>query len=1296
MHLLATRPGGLVDDAAGLIRIEQDPAAIVILSAADTTLALLAAAHAHLNTDFPGVRLCNLQYLRQPATVDMYLDEVLQHAQVIIVDHLGGESYWPYGTEQLVQLSRQNAQTLVMFSGDRSEDSNLIGKSTATPQQNHQLWRYLREGGADNALQFFNFIGEQFFAQALFSQPFTALPPKPLPDIAIYHPDYGVATVDDWKKSWQPQQAVVAIIFYRAHLQAGNTLVFDALCAELQKQKLNPLPIALTSLKDPLCMQTLQQLCAEHSAALILNTTAFCVAAINNDSADATHSSLAGDAPVFQVILSGGDRETWQKDTQGLNPRDIAMQVALPEVDGRIITRAISFKDFAYRCAQTQTDVVLYQPDAERLSFVVELAARWCRLRALQNSEKRVALILANYPAKEGRIGNGVGLDTPNSAISILQMLHAQGYQTKGATNAIPANGDALLRELLGGVTNDPEQWAVRPARQSFSLADYLKLFAQLPAANREAIIASWGEPHADPMLRNDANNQPRFMIAGLRCGHIFIGIQPARTFSSGERQFDPYATYHNPDLVPPHYYLAFYFWLRTTFNCDAIVHVGKHGNLEWLPGKTIALSNECWPDLILGPLPHLYPFIVNDPGEGSQAKRRAQAVIIDHLMPPLTRAENYGPLQDLERQVDEYYEALLVDPKRALLLRKSILVTIVDNNLHSDLGLSAPRDSTDEEILLTKADAYLCEVKESQIRDGLHVFGRSPIDLQLRDTLLALARFPAGNGEDKNASLLQALSRDLQLFADHEDQDDFDPLDADWAAPWLGEKPELLQQLSAEPWRNCGDTRERLELLATRFIEKIIAGEEYGASHALPCAEAVLQRIQNTLLPTLNACGDSELNSLRDGLDGKFVAPGPSGAPTRGRPDVLPTGRNFYSVDTRAIPTPTAWLLGLKSAGILLERYLQEHGDYPRAIGLSVWGTATMRTGGDDMAQAFALIGARPQWVAGSHRVTGVEILPMSLLDRPRIDVTLRVSGFFRDAFANVMQLFDGAVQAIAELDEPENVNPIRARVLKEKAELMQQGLSETEARRQAGLRIFGSKPGAYGAGLQSMIDEGHWGNDVDLATAYRNWGSYAYSQQHYGEAAPQRFSERLARIDLVLHNQDNREHDLLDSNDYYQFQGGLTAAVRHFSGSQPEIYHADHSNPAAPKVRTLQEEISRVVRARVVNPKWLAGVKRHGYKGAAEMAATVDYLFGYDATARVVGDYQYALVTDAYVNDSDSREFMQQHNPSAFRDVCERLLEAIQRGLWQEPGDYQTQIENHLLDSENRMEAALTENHL
>lgn len=1255
MHLLRTVPGGFVDDAAGVVRIDQQPADIVVLSSADTTLSLLASVVERLGDDFPSLRLANVTYLRQPASVDFYVDDVLQHARVVVVDHLGGEAYWPYGIERIVALAEQRGQMLVMFSGDLQEDPNLTALSTASPAFCQRLWRYLRQGGPVNAEAFLRAI-------AWHALGWGDEPPLPVavPNAALYHPSSRQATMADWQACWHADAPVVAILFYRAHLQAANTAVFDALIDALRVRGLNPLPIAITSLKDALSRDVVQQLCDEHDVGLVLNTTAFSTSTPE----DPKQSQVFGrEAPVLQVILSGGNRDDWVKDNQGLNSRDIAMHVALPEVDGRIITRAISFKGRAYHCKRTEVDVVGYQPDSERVEFVAELSRRWCLLRSKPNDRKRLALVLANYPASEGRIGNGVGLDTPASVVEILNLLRDEGYHV----DDLPADGAALMTRLTSGVTNDPEMRDFRPAFQSYALDDYVTAFAALPADVRQALNERWGPAEQDPTIR-----QGRFMIAGWRCGSVFVGIQPSRSRVEGD-----YASYHDAELVPPHAYLAFYFWLRHTFGVDAVVHVGKHGSLEWLPGKSVALADNCWPDLTLGPLPHLYPFIVNDPGEGSQAKRRAQAVIIDHLMPPLTRAESYGPLQDLERQVDEYYEALLVDARRAKLLRSTILETIVRHRLHEELSLAVPDDAAAEDALLASVDTWLCELKEAQIRDGLHVFGRSPSGRERRDTLLALMRFPVGNGEGRDAGLIDALARDLQIA------DQFDPLTAAWSAPWTGPRPEPLVQVSDAPWRHQGDTRERLELLAAVLLDALDNDSAAIGLQVqdLPATRAVLARAREAVAPALDACGSEELRQLKRGLEGRFVPPGPSGAPSRGRPDVLPTGRNFYSVDTRAIPTQTAWALGVKSARQLIERHLQDHGDYPRAIGLSVWGTATMRTGGDDIAQAFALIGVRPKWAAGSHRVTDFEILPPGGMERPRIDVTLRVSGFFRDAFPNVMHLFDAAVQAVAELDEPEDINPIRARVTRERDAWMARGLDAAEARKRAGWRVFSSRPGTYGAGLQQMIDNGLWQTDEDLAQAYRESGGYAYAQASAGEQAHGAFATRLADIDLVLQNQDNREHDLLDSNDYYQFQGGMTAAVRHFSGQQPAIYHADHSQVDAPRIRPLSEEIARVIRSRVVNPKWLDGVKRHGYKGAAEIAATVDYLFGYDATARVISDHQYGLVTDACLNDDHTREFMQQHNPHALRGICERLLEAIGRGLWQAPGAYREQIETHLL---------------
>jgi cobaltochelatase CobN len=1383
MHLLRTTPGGFVDDSQGVVRIDQTPANIVILSSADTTLSLLAAAYARINSSItpsdiaptaptdstasisnpsltsasmglapvpaplPSLRLANLAFLRQPASIDFYEDDVLQHAQVVIVDHLGGESYWPYGIERVIATAERLGQHLIMFSGDLQEDPALIAKSTVEPELCRTLWQYLREGGPRNAESFLHHIMHYAFAWGEAPRP-----PAPFPAVSIYHPDHDFASAENWAPQWQtnpPNAPVVAILFYKAHLQAGNTAVFDAIAQALIQEGLNPLPIAVTSLKDPLSIGAVRLLCERHAVALVLNTTAFAATSIDNEAAlqrdplahsndDALHTGnepIAGDAPILQLILSSANREDWLRDDQGLRARDVAMHVALPEVDGRIITRAVSFKGLAYHCALTQVDVVHYQADHERIAYVAELSRRWCSLRTGSNNNKRIALIMANYPQGEGRIGNGVGLDTPESVVNILTQLIELDYSLSNC----PVDGEMLMQQLTAGVTNDPRTRAARPAFQSLSMANYRAYFVSLPETLQHAVLMRWGPPQIDPTVRQD-----RFMIAGMDLGGVFVGIQPSRTHEHGD-----YASYHDADIVPPHAYLAFYWWLREYFNVDAVVHVGKHGNLEWLPGKSVALSAQCWPDLILGPMPHLYPFIVNDPGEGSQAKRRTQAVIIDHLMPPLTRAETYGPLQDLERQVDEYYEALMVDPRRSALLRRTILATIVEHHLHEELGMPAPSDPDAEDALLTRADAYLCELKEAQIRDGLHTFGISPTGQQRRDTLLALSRYPVGDGKDQRAGLIAALAADLDLG------DDFDPLSTDAALPWNGPRPAALQHCSTAPWRHHGDTRERLELLAQALLDATllpppsaasihvaVSRRLYGLprhrqphepidnpqavtadaelnhvisgtlsaemsvrrlsalsstlssavsslmSPPLPRTEQVLKRITTMIAPRLDACGPQEIYQLCRGLAGRFVPPGPSGAPSRGRPDVLPTGRNFYSVDTRSIPTQSAWALGLKSANQLVERHLQDHGDFPRAVGLSVWGTATMRTGGDDIAQAFALMGVRPRWAAGSHRVSDFEILPVTIFDRPRIDVTLRVSGFFRDAFANVMHLFDAAVQAVAELDEPADVNPIRARILAETDRGVAAGLDADTARERAGWRVFGSRPGSYGAGLDSALNGGDWQDDADLADAYRQWGGFAYSRTRAGTAAEQTFGERLATIDAVVQNQDNREHDILDSNDYHQFQGGMTAAVRHLSGTQPAIYLADHSQVEHPRVRTLTEEIARVIRSRVVNPKWIDGIKRHGYKGAAELADTVDCLFGYDATARVVADHQYALVADAYVNDPDTRAFIERHNPHALHGICERLLEAMQRGLWQSPGTYQQQIEGHLLSVEHLLE--------
>lgn len=1274
MHLLSARPGGHVEDEGqGVVRVSQTPGEIVVLSAADTVLSLLADVAVQLDPAYPTVRLANLMWLRQPASADLYVDDVLCHARVVIIDHLGSPSDWAYVVERVTALARERGQWLAMFSGDFNEDPQLLLRSTAPPEDCRHLWRCLREGGRANAVAFYSLIGHAAFG--LGPRPAAA---APLPAAQRYQPQALAG-----RQPWQASAPVALLVFYRAHLQSGNTAVFDALLEALSTAGLNALAVAVDSLKNPASRALLRSLADDHAVDVVLNATNFAAASLHDAAGDAASTAaaqdgLAGDAPVLQLITAGCTREQWQDDPHGLAPRDMAMQVVLPEVDGRIGTRAISFKGMAWRCERTELDVVRYQPEPERIAFVAELARRWCALRHRPNGAKRVALILANYPNDDARLANGVGLDTPASTAAILQALQASGY----GTGPLPADGDALMAALTRTVTNDLDANDARPAQQSLALSDYLEDFGRLPAAGRAAVDGLWGRPEQDPMVRSG-----RFMVPGLRFGHVFVGIQPARGRAS-----DRLATYHDADLVPPHHYLAFYFWLRRSFRIDAVVHVGKHGNLEWLPGKSVALGAACWPDAILGPLPHLYPFIVNDPGEGSQAKRRTQAVIIDHLMPATTRAEIYGPLQKLERQMDEYYEALALDPRRARRLRQDILERVLDEKLHEELGFVRPVDETSREALLARLDAYLCEIKESQIRDGLHIFGRSPQGRQRVDTLVALARFDGGTAPGQR-SLLAALAQDLQL----DGPDGFNVLDADWGAPWRGPRPAVLERLGGAAWRHAGHTRERLELLATQLVtEAVSPGLDPAADATLDAASwprtaAVLQRLRQVLVPRLDACGPQEMRQLLRGLAGRFVPPGPSGAPSRGRPDVLPTGRNFYSVDTRCVPTPTAYATGAAAAERLIERHLQDHGELLREVGLSVWGTSTMRTGGEDLAQAFALLGVRPKWAAGSGRVVDIEVLPMSIRNRPRVDVTLRISGFMRDAFPNVIDLFDTAVRAVAamgEEDEPEAVNPIRGRVQREAAEARAAGADPEDALRQATWRVFGPRAGGYGSGVQESLTHGHWQAAGDLAQAYLQAGAFAYGQDGHGVPARAAFEQRLTRLDAVVQNQDNREHDLLDSAEYAQFQGGMAAAVQHLAGAPAALYHGDFSVPGAPRVRTLGEEVARVVRSRAVNPKWLEGVRRHGYKGAAEIAATVDNLFAFGATAGVVTERQYALVADAYLHDETTRQFLEQHNPQALRGLGERLLEAIRRGLWQEPGEHRERIEQHLLALEHRLE--------
>jgi len=1191
MHLLAAQAGALQQDGEA-IDLGQSPGRIVFASAADSELALLAGAADRAGA--ADVRLANTLRLAHNLSVDLWLEQTVQHAEAVVVRLLGGAAYWAYGVDQLEATARHKGIRLALLPGDAVPDPTLESRSTVPTEEWHRLHALFIAGGPDNADAVLALLRGSDAAEV-----------KPFARFGYWLPGRGV--IDAIAADDRPS---VPLLFYRAALEGAGTATLEALVAEIERRGLAPLPLMISTLKEAACVRFVQAAFAAHRPQAILNLTGF---ALGVDGLEDKLNPFAGcDAPVIQLVQGGRPEAQWAADSHGLSAKDLAMQIVLPELDGRIGGILVGHKAEAVWHAATQCPLSAYAPDADGIARAVALAANWVRLRATPATTRKVALVLANYPIRDGRLANGVGYDAPASTVRILRELGA---------GDVPADGNALIERLQAGPTNaHPE----RGDGVTWPVADYSALFAELPEAVRAAVTARWGEPEADPFVRGAAFHLPVTMH-----GNVAVLLQPARGYDRDET-----AAYHDPDLVPPHAYVAAYLWLRHAFGAHAVIHNGKHGSLEWLPGKATALDGASYPALLWGTLPHLYPFIVNDPGEGTQAKRRTGAVIIDHLVPPLTRAETYGPLKDLEALLDEYYAASGMDRRRLRDLRKRILDFSRDTRIAEDIGLPA-----DEMEALRKIDTLLCDLKEAQIRDGLHVFGQSPTGRLERDLLAALARVPRGErAEDR--SLIRALADDLALG--------FDPLTAELGAPWDG----------PGDWRRVGDVVEHLEAVAAELIE--------GRPAPGPASAAVMAEIEAVMRPRLRASGPAEVQALHDSLAGRFVRPGPSGAPSRGRLDVLPTGRNFYSVDNRAVPTPTAWELGRKSAEGLLLRHFQDHGHALRALALSVWGTSNMRTGGDDIAQALAFIGARPTWDAGSLRVSGYEIVPLAKLGRPRVDVTLRISGLFRDAFPQQIALFDRAVRAIGALDEPEDQNPIAARMRSDALGLMRDGASEAEAALQAGHRVFGSKPGAYGAGLQALIDSGTWTTTADLGAAFLNWGQYAYGAHAAGVPQRERLAARLSDIEAVVHNQDNREHDLLDSDDYYQFEGGLVATTEALTGRRPVAYHNDHSRPERPLPRTLDEEISHVMRSRVVNPKWIDGVKRHGYKGAFEIIATVDYMFAFAATTGAVKTHHFDLAFEAFVEDAATRDFIRANNRFGYDELIAKFNEARERAYW------------------------------
>lgn len=1168
---------------------------------------------------------------------DAELTDVVTGADLVLVRLLGSPTDLWAGLEKV----RADTTPLVVLGGEQQPSAELMERSTVPMGIAAQAHRYLAEGGPTNLAQLHAFLCDTVL---LTGEGFE-------PPITI--PTWGYADRPAARVPAHPHTALatVGVLYYRAHEASGNTAfahaLADAIDATGQAVGIPIFAGSLRSAPDEL-FDALAGLDALIVTVLAAGGAVPAAASAGGDDEAWDVARMAAlDIPILQGLCLTSSRADWEASTDGVTPLDSASQIAIPEFDGRIITAPFSFKEL------DEQGLPRYVPDPERAARVAGIAVNHALLRATPTSDKKLALVLSAYPTKHARIGNAVGLDTPVSAIRMLRRLRAEGYDL-GAGNPItdildahPGQaiempnptiddtdevvesaladdtiaGDALIHALIAAGGQD-EEWLtsaqLTDAHVRISPADYDTWTADLPAPLRTAMTNAWGHSPGSLFV----NDEGDLVLAALTAGNIVLLIQPPRGF--GE---NPVAIYHNPDLPPSHHYVAAYRWIEHGFGAHAVVHLGKHGSMEWLPGKNAALSAACGPDAAIGNLPLIYPFLVNDPGEGAQAKRRAHATIVDHLVPPMARAEAYGDIARLEQLLDEHANLAAMDPAKLPAIRGEIWQLMRSAEMHRDLGLEdRPEDEEFDDFLL-HVDGWLCEIKDAQIRDGLHILGDSPTGaprVNLVLSILRAAQLWGGTGQ-----AVPGLRAALGLT----DGADLATVDATESAARA-----LIEAMEAAGWDRS-----------------VIPG-----LHDDPEVRRVLTFAATQVVPRLARTSD-ELDAVLHALDGGFIPAGPSGSPLRGLVNVLPTGRNFYTVDPRAVPSRLAWETGQAMADSLVAKYLAEAGDYPTSVGLSVWGTSAMRTSGDDIAEVLALLGVRPTWDEASRRVSQLQVVPLAELNRPRIDVTVRISGFFRDAFPHVIAMLDDAVAMVSALDEPAEANFVRANFLAD--------LAEHGNERRASTRIFGSKPGSYGAGILQVIESGSWRDDNDLAQVYTAWGGFAYGRDLDGTPATADMQANYRRIAVAAKNVDSAEHDIADSDDYFQYHGGMVATVRALTGAEPKAYVGDSTSPDAIRTRTLAEETARVFRARVVNPRWIAAMQRHGYKGAFELAATVDYLFGFDATAGVVHDWMYQKLAEGYVLDERNQAFMRASNPWALRGIVERLHEAADRGLWQDP---------------------------
>lgn len=1183
----------------------------------------------------------------------------LTKADCVILTHTGMGLESPF-LHRLGKWLYANHQCYVLLIEEKSKNGLIKGVSDEAILT---IEKYLGYGGRDNLISLIHYLGSLSGDKEV-----QVKPPQEIPWYGIVGRHGEIySTYEEYKKFYSfTGKGTVGILFYRDEWIAGELFYQNELFDAVREANLEPVLFFSQYGANPITGQTSLKYSLDALFGIdnlpfdaLLNTCKFSIIGLKG----LTEQELATyDIPIFQSYVMYVDETTWKNNEGGLTPAEVSMSVALPEMDGVLHGGVVASQELS-------NGEFIYKPVEERILSVIKRIKNWVKLRYLRNSDKRVAIIFHNYPPTNSNIGSAAGLDSPESVCRLLSVMKEEGYIIEN----VPKDSSELMNQILIHTTNERRFLSDEHINEADSLSDeaYIHYFQTKSDSFQQHVTKDWGNPPGEVFHYKD-----RLIIPGFSNGNVWITVQPPRGF--GE---NPSKLYHDPLCAPPHHYEAFYHWLRTEWKANAVIHVGTHGSLEWLPGKGTGLSADCYPESAIGDLPNIYPYWTTIVGEGIQAKRRSAACLIGHLTPPMTQAGLYDVYEELERVLDEYNDYVNQgDSQKANQAFNIIIEKAKKCHLYEEV---VDDEQSVPNIVVAELHTRLTDLKYTQMRCGLHILSNPPTGISLRNFICSLVQTPNGDVPSLPAIWAECLGYDYENLRNHGSE--------------VVSEGSFNGQLKSKVQNYCCEkTNQLLDALAKKQFVMPLKGSSFpeleellSLADEMQCKKImkVLHIVCNDYLNKLSQTVD-EIPAIMHALAGGYVKAGPGGALTGGRVDVLPTGRNFYGIDERTLPTQTAYKVGGQLANQVIEAYIESEGRYPEQVGIILWAGNNTRSYGQCAGQFLNLLGVRPKWQHGSGRVVGLEIIPLEELKRPRIDVTARISGLLRDMMPNLVEWLDKAVLLVSELDESPEDNYVKKHVAEDVDWLLSEGESEFDAYVKARWRIFGDPIGAYGTGIGGVLEGKNWNTIDDLAEVYVTWGSYSYSTDREVPHDVRLFKRRLATMDVTIKNEDNCEVSLFSADDYNSYHGGMIAAVRSFSGKHPMSFVGDSSDSSHIVVRDLQTEIKRQFRSEAANPKFIEGMMRHGYKGASDMSNYVAHSYQWDATSLVIEDWMYETYAEKYTLDSRVQQWMRQVNPWALHRITETLLEAIQRGLWQTSEKMQNDLRSLYISLEGTLE--------